>query len=411
MSKVDRAPVVDFDHHSSKFNADPDAAWKELRETCPVAWSNHYGGFWVVSDYESNHEVLKHPEVFTSERWPEDDGYGTSFIPKTTPGEKTLPLEVDPPDHIGVRQLLNPLLSPKATEAMRPRITHWTTHHIDSIIGRGECDLVYDITSPVPAHITLEWLGFPLEHAAETSTAFHDTLGTAPGSDVFNRGMEAVLLTFDLLRRSVVARRAEPREDVITYLIGCEVAGKPMSDDDIVSLCIVLVGGGVDTTTSLTSSALVHLNRDRTLRQRLIDNPELQRPATEEFLRMHPPLATIARTVRQESNLPRLSGPPRRPRPRLSPFGELRRQAVRQPGEVRSRPVPEPPCQLRPRSASVCRFAPRPAHVPRDARTDPPTYARLRDRRDLHRAIPRPRLRTGLGQPPGPIHPGRRMTE
>ena len=303
MSKVDRAPVVDFDHHSSKFNADPDAAWKELRETCPVAWSNHYGGFWVVSDYESNHEVLKHPEVFTSERWPEDDGYGTSFIPKTTPGEKTLPLEVDPPDHIGVRQLLNPLLSPKATEAMRPRITHWTTHHIDSIIGRGECDLVYDITSPVPAHITLEWLGFPLEHAAETSTAFHDTLGTAPGSDVFNRGMEAVLLTFDLLRRSVVARRAEPREDVITYLIGCEVAGKPMSDDDIVNLCIVLVGGGVDTTTSLTSSALVHLNRDRTLRQRLIDNPELQRPATEEFLRMHPPLATIARTVRQESNL------------------------------------------------------------------------------------------------------------
>jgi cytochrome P450 len=303
MSGVDRAPVVDFDHHSPKFNADPDAAWKELRETCPVAWSNHYGGFWVASDYESNHEVLKHPEIFTSERWPEDDGYGTSFIPKTTPGEKTLPLEVDPPDHIGVRRLLNPLLSPNATEAMRPRIAHWTTHHIDSVVRSGQCDLVYDITSPVPAHITLEWLGFPLEHAAETSTAFHDTLGTAPGSDVFNRGFEAVLLIFDLLRQSVVARRAEPREDVITYLIGCEVAGKPMSDDDIVNLCIVLVGGGVDTTTSLTSSALVHLNRDRALRQRLIDNPELQRPATEEFLRMHPPLATIARTVRQESEL------------------------------------------------------------------------------------------------------------
>jgi cytochrome P450 len=247
--------------------------------------------------------VLKHHEVFTSERWPEDDGYGTAFIPKSAQGEKTLPLEVDPPDHIGVRQLLNPLLSPNASEAMRPKIARWTARHIDAVIERGECDLVYDITSPVPAHITLEWLGFPLEHADETSTAFHDMLGTAPGTEVFNRGFEAVLLTFELLRESVVARRAEPRDDVITYLIGREVDGKPMSDDDIVNLCIVLVGGGVDTTTSLTSSALVHLNRDRKLRQRLIDNPDLQRPATEEFLRMHPPLATIARTVRQESEL------------------------------------------------------------------------------------------------------------
>ena len=300
---MNRGPVIDFDHHSQEFNADPDSAWTKLRESCPVVWSSHYDGFWVVTDYEGNHEVLKHPEIFTSERWPKDDGYGTSFIPKTTPGEKTLPLEVDPPDHIGVRQLLNPLLSPNASKAMRPRIAHWTTRHIDAVIERGECDLVYDITSPVPAHITLEWLGFPLEHADETSTAFHDMLGAAPGTEVSNRGFEAVLLIFELLRQSVVARRAEPRDDVITYLIGCEVDGKPMSDDDIVNLCIVLVGGGVDTTTSLTSSALVHLNRDRTLRQRLIDNPELQGPATEEFLRMHPPLATIARTVRQESEL------------------------------------------------------------------------------------------------------------
>jgi len=303
MRSLERVPVVDFDHHSPEFNADPDAAWKELRETCPVAWSKNHGGFWVVSDYEGNHDVLKHHEVFTSERWPEDDGYGTAFIPKSAQGEKTLPLEVDPPDHIGVRQLLNPLLSPNASEAMRPKIARWTARHIDAVIERGECDLVYDITSPVPAHITLEWLGFPLEHADETSTAFHDMLGTAPGTEVFNRGFEAVLLTFELLRESVVARRAEPRDDVITYLIGREVDGKPMSDDDIVNLCIVLVGGGVDTTTSLTSSALVHLNRDRKLRQRLIDNPDLQRPATEEFLRMHPPLATIARTVRQESEL------------------------------------------------------------------------------------------------------------
>ena len=303
MTDVDRKPVVTFDHHSAAFNADPDTAWKQLRDTCPVAWSQQYDGFWVVSDYEGNHEVLKHHEVFTSERWPVDDGQGTAFIPKGVTGEVPLPLEVDPPNHIAPRQLLNPLLSPKASEAMRPRIAQWTKHHIDKIIVKGECDLVYDITSPVPAYITLEWLGFPLEHAERTSHAFHDMLGYSPGSEGSDRGFEGVVKTLEVLGETIKARRAEPRGDVISHLLTQELYGRPLSDNNILNLCVVLVGGGVDTTTSLTSSALVHLNQDRALRQRLIDEPDLRVPATEEFLRMHPPLTTIARTARMDTEL------------------------------------------------------------------------------------------------------------
>lgn len=300
---MDRRPVVDFDHHSAEFNADVDAAWRRLRETCPVAWSERHGGFWVVSDYEGNHEVLKNHDVFTSERWPVDDGMGTAFIPKAGQGEVILPLEVDPPAHIGPRQLLNPLLSPKAAEAMKPRIAHWTKQHIDAVIEAGECDLLYDITSPVPAHITLEWLGYPLEHADATSSAFHDMLGYAPGTEGFDRGFESVVRTIEILGDTIKARRSAPRDDVISHLMTQELDGRPLDDGAIVSVCLVLVGGGVDTTTSLTSSALVHLNRDRALRQRLIDEPELLVPATEEFLRMHAPLATIARTARREAEL------------------------------------------------------------------------------------------------------------
>jgi cytochrome P450 len=303
MSDARRCPEVDFDHHSPEFNADADAAWQSLRETCPVAWSEHHGGFWVVSDYEGNHEVLKHHEVFTSERWPVDDGWGTSFIPQTVQGGVTLPLEVDPPDHIAVRQLLNRLLSPQASAAMQPRIAHWTTRHVDAVIEAGECDLLYDITSPVPAHVTLEWLGYPLEHAEETSTAFHDMLGYAPGTEGFDRGFQNIARIFEILVDTIAARRAEPRDDVISHLMRQDLFGEPVDDDTILNMCIVLVGGGVDTTTSLTSSALVHLDRDRELRRRLVDEPELLGPATEEFLRMYPPLATIARTAREDTEL------------------------------------------------------------------------------------------------------------
>jgi len=217
--------------------------------------------------------------------------------------EPALPLELDPPHHIPVRQLLNPLLSPNAAQAIRPRVAHWTKHHIDAVIERGECDLLYDITSPVPAHVSLEWLGYPLEHADLASYGTHDMLGHPPGSEQYQRGFEATMQAHQILRETIAARRAEPRDDVISYLMTQELNGEPVDDSTIFNLAVVLVGGGVDTTTSLTSSALVHLDRDRELRRRLIDEPELIVPATEEFLRVYPPLATIGRTVRVDTEL------------------------------------------------------------------------------------------------------------
>jgi cytochrome P450 len=305
MSNRDVVPVIDFDHHSAEFAADADARWKELRATCPVAWSERYGGFWVVSDYEGNHEVLKHHEIFTSERWPQDDGYGSSQIPKPGNGqsEPALPLEIDPPAHIAVRQLLNRVMSPNAAQALRPRIAHWTTIHIDAVIEAGECELAYDITSPVPAHVTLEWLGYPLAHAELASQGTHEMLGFPPGSEGFNRGFEATRRAHEILRAAIAAHRSEPGDDVISYLMNQELDGSRLDDETIFNICVVLVGGGVDTTTALTSSALVHLNRDRDLRRRLIDEPGLLIPATEEFLRMYPPLSTIARTARQDTDL------------------------------------------------------------------------------------------------------------
>jgi cytochrome P450 len=73
-----------------------------------------------------------------------------------------------------------------------------------------------------------------------------------------------------------------------------------VTDSAIVRLGYITVVGGVDTTTSLTSSALVHLNEDRALRQRLIDDPALLESATEVFLRVYPPLSSIARVARQD---------------------------------------------------------------------------------------------------------------
>ncbi len=76
-----------------------------------------------------------------------------------------------------------------------------------------------------------------------------------------------------------------------------------MTDDELVAVLWNLIGGGLDTTTSLTSLSLLHLDADRDLRQRLVDHPELLAPATEEFLRFFSVNETLTRTVTRDVEL------------------------------------------------------------------------------------------------------------
>jgi cytochrome P450 len=297
VSEMPRQPVVDFDHHSSEFNRDPHAAWQSLREECPVAWSEHYGGYWVVADYEGNHDVLKNHSVFTTERVHPNSGLTIPGQPN--PGLVAYPEEIDPPYHGPVRKLINTRLSPDASREMQPTIEYWTTTCIDAVIEAGECDLLYDLTGPVPAYTILDWLGFPHDRIIEAAEIMHDTLGYPPNSERFKKARDNDLIE-ETLWETCAARRKEPQHDLISWLMTQEVNGEPVDDRTIVQLAIVIVGGGVDTTTSLASSAIVHLDRDRKLRQRLINDPGLIEAATEEFLRVYPPLSSIGRTARQD---------------------------------------------------------------------------------------------------------------
>jgi cytochrome P450 len=302
MNDTPRDPVVDFDHHSESFNADPLAAWVALRQECPVGYSEHYNGFWVVSDYQGNQEVLKNYDVFSSARIPSNSGDQGLTVPGAPmeSGVILYPEELDPPEHTSVRRLLNAQLSPMASKAMQPRIEHWVTHFVDSVIEKGECDLLYDVTGPVPAFVTLEWLGYPLDKALEAGQIIHDLLGYPPASERWMKALADVEMIQSILAETVAARRIEPRDDAISWFLTREIDGEPVKDEAIVALGIVLVGGGVDTTTSLTSSGLVHLNRDRDLGRRLVEEPGLLEEATEEFLRMYPPIASVARTASRD---------------------------------------------------------------------------------------------------------------
>ncbi|HEY3140656.1 MAG TPA: cytochrome P450 [Acidimicrobiales bacterium] len=301
--------TVDFDHHSREFHEERHERWAELRR-CPVAHNPRYGGFWVVSGYDEVATVARDAETFSSrhlsEPDPDTDGIeyiGIAGVPRG--GIPTAGIaEVEGVVHRALRRILNPFLVPAAIARMEPRMEATAAWFLDQGIETGAIDLVLDYANPVPAIFTMELIGLPPDNWHHYAELFHGMVAHRRGSPELRSAMANITAMLTELRDEVAARRDEPRDDLLTSLVELEVdEGRKLSDDELVSALWNLVGGGLDTTTSLTSLTLHYLDAHRDLRQRLVDQPELLDPATEEFLRYFSVNETLTRTVTRDVEL------------------------------------------------------------------------------------------------------------
>ncbi len=296
MGKTKDDVRVAFDHHTSARLLNADHAYAELRNRCPVAWTDAHDGYWVATSYAAADRVAKEHRTFSTTK-------GITIPPP--PYGQTAMVDFDPPEHTAYRRALNPVLSQDAVdERLVPRIEYWADVLIDQIIERGEVDLMYDLAVPIPTAVTLEWLGW--EQRDEwwpIGEAWHDLMGRGLTDPRFVRASEVVAWFDGRIAEELAARRAEPRDDVISHIAAIEIDGAVIPEKDQISLVRILVGAGVDTTTSLIGSALVHLSYHPEDRRRLREDPELWPTATEEFLRRYTPARTVARTCVAETEL------------------------------------------------------------------------------------------------------------
>lgn len=301
MSTHGRCPVVHFDHHSEEHADDTVGNYRQLRETSPVAWSDAHGGFWVLSDYDSVFDAARDDDIFSSQRLDQYGGPGLSVVIPKTPMHKHIPIEMDPPEFRSFRKVINPIASPAAVDGAQDMIVLWTTWFIDELIESGQADLAQVIG--VPAIVTIDWLGLPVKDWQIYARSHQATLAEATDSPVYKRAVEEDLpYCSEQMRRTIAARKAEPRDDVISYLVQQEVDGRPVTEEEVFSIVELLVSGGVGTTASLVSQTLVWLHDHPDVRQELIDDPSLLDKAIEEFLRYFSPTQALARTVLKETD-------------------------------------------------------------------------------------------------------------
>jgi cytochrome P450 len=286
-----------FDHFSHRSMAESDQAWKELREQCPVAWTEANGGYWIAAGYEAVSAGFRDWESFSSAR---SDPARTSLSILGGVMPVLYPEELDPPEWNPMRRVIGRMLSPQSVEKLRPRVEHWVDHSIDQVIESGTCDLTDDLTCRVPESVALEMLGFDRAHWTRVSGAFHHMASFANGTPEFVAAGAEIQWVGELVHRELAARVKDPRDDGMTAIVQHEIDGERIPLEAAEAVTMLTVGGGVDTSTSVSSAALIHLSRHPSDRQRLLDEPDLIDSAVEEFLRVYPPARTHARTVARD---------------------------------------------------------------------------------------------------------------
>jgi cytochrome P450 len=299
--------IVDFDHHSDGFNLNELAINAELRQKCPVAWNENYGGFWFLSSYDAVSQTARDDDTFSHKYEPNAadgvDYQGEMGVPRPE-GQPALGIgEVDGPYHQALRHALAPFFSPGAVQKMQPFMEEQAHWFLDQRVSDGQMDLVLDYASPVPAILTMKLMGLPYDNWQLYADLFHSVMAVPQDSPEYINAIAEVPAMMQGVLDFAAARRGKPEDDLTSFLIQFEFDGHRLTDEQLLNILWNLIGGGVDTTTSLTALTLLHLGTHPELRQQLIDHPELYRTATDEFLRYFSVNQTLSRTVTRDVQL------------------------------------------------------------------------------------------------------------
>jgi cytochrome P450 len=280
--------------------ANPYPLYHRLRSESPVHW-DPYLHVWIVTRYEDVITVLSR---FSAARTPTPEFFEALGAPEVAPIARVMVkqmLFLDGAVHARVRKLAAPAFLPARVRELRGHIQQIATRLIDDIVARGtgHMDLLADFAEPLPAIVTSEMLGVPVEDHArlkDWSVTFAQMLGNFQHNpdrlaDV-HRAVEGLTAYF---QDAVREQRRNPRKGLIQTLMTSEVDGDRLSDEEIIANCIVTMVGGLETTTNLIGNGMLSLLRNPDQLARLRREPDIMPAAVEELLRYESPSQHTAR--------------------------------------------------------------------------------------------------------------------
>ncbi len=287
---------VSYNPLSPEVAQDPYPTYAKLRGRDPVHRSRLMDQ-WVFSRYADVDAILRDHRHFSSDPRKRAASRRRGSLPNV---EEPSMLFLDPPDHTRLRALVNKAFTPRAVAALEPHIHELMTTLLDDVDDPAAFDLMEAVAKPLPVIVIAEMLGIPPEDRAQF----------AAWSDQRARILEPTLSpeereTADAAMRSldeylmpiISARRADPKDDIISALAQAEEEGDKLTEREVLIMLRLLLVAGNETTTNLIGNGVLALLRHPDQLAAVREDPGLIPAAVEELLRFDSPVQVDMRSV------------------------------------------------------------------------------------------------------------------
>jgi cytochrome P450 len=295
--------VTAYDPFDAGVLADPYPAYATARETLGLA-HDPLLDTWLVSRYDDVLSVLRQPRLYSSAR-----GMGDLVTMAFGDGERGLAPRLlileDPPVHTTLRRLVARGFTPSRILDSEPLVQSIADAHVAALVERGpDGELVRDLAVPFPVRVIAELLGIPPARFAEFrgwSEAIMKAFSITPDP----AGAESAIDSINAFFAEVIGdRQADPGDDLVSLLVRRGAEGEdPLTLDELVSFCILLLIAGNETTTNLLGNALLVLLERPDLEAALRADPALVAPFVEEVLRFDSPVQSLFRGLSEPATL------------------------------------------------------------------------------------------------------------
>jgi pimeloyl-[acyl-carrier protein] synthase len=245
---------------------------------------------WMLFRYEDVRRVLMEPAFAKGEPWTETPPPAYAHLPTLTPSM----LMQNPPDHTRLRGLVSQAFQPRHLERLRPFVRDLARDLAHNIRRDGGGDIVSQFAFPLPALVIAELLGVPrADHSQFRQWSQHIArlLDPSQTPEAREKAIQARWELLDYFHQLIQKKTAEPESDLLSELIQVESAGDRLSPGELLSMALLLLVAGHETTTNLLSMGTLTL----------IEHPEIPLPianwhsAVEELLRYTSPVQLDAR--------------------------------------------------------------------------------------------------------------------
>jgi cholest-4-en-3-one 26-monooxygenase len=297
---VDPLDLVDAKRYGRR--GYPDEVWTRLRAEAPVAYFDPPGfePFWAITKHADIQQIAAQPLRFSS----------AQGIMLRRTNDHVVPSEMvvmlDPPRHGPMRSVAIPRFRPRSVRARREdiaRIAEEILNEVASEGGSAELDFVDRIAAPFPLAVIASTLGVSRADVGLLLRCTNEIIGKddpeyrRPGETPLKTMLRARGELHAFFARLIEQRRSDPGDDLVSELIRAEIDGSPLTHEQLMSYCELLVEAGNETTRNAISGGLLAFSEHPAEWEKLRSRPELLPDAVEEILRWASPISHFTRTA------------------------------------------------------------------------------------------------------------------